>query len=154
MRSRHTARMSQASSGIGLLAETLRAARKGRRLSIAQLAVIAGVSPRLISEVERGRRAHVSFDTAMRLLDLVGASVTFESRAARSEDTARTRAERRRQLWTGEQSTLSAQEPPPPSPDAAARLTAVVRVSRLAAGLQAAYDGTKRTRVSKTKTTT
>jgi transcriptional regulator with XRE-family HTH domain len=132
------------------LAQALRTARKRRGLSIAQLAALAEVSPRLISELERGMRAHVSFDTATRLLHLVGVSVTFEPLVAPADETARTRAERRRQLWTGEQSTLSAQAPPAPSPDAAARLISVARASRLVAGLQVAYDATKSARVAKT----
>jgi transcriptional regulator with XRE-family HTH domain len=123
----------------GPLAETLRAARKRRALSIAQLAALAEVSPRLISEVERGMRAHVSFETATRLLRLVGVAVTFESGDADGKESARVRAERRRTQWTGEQSTLSKQIPPPASPSAAGQLDAVARASRLASGLQRAY---------------
>lgn len=100
---------------------------------------MAAVSPRLLSELERGKRAHVSFDTAMRLLHLVGVSVSFAPRTASEDETARSRAERRRQLWTGKQSTLMRREPPPPPPDADARLTAVASASRQAAGLRAAH---------------
>lgn len=81
---------------VGLLAATLRTARKGRGLSIVRLAALANVSPRLISELERGIRANVSFDTAMRLLQLVDVAVTFDSRPASSDDAVRTRAEHRR----------------------------------------------------------
>jgi transcriptional regulator with XRE-family HTH domain len=124
---------------VGPLAETLRAARKGRGLSIAELAVLAEVSPRLISELERGKRAHVSFETAMRLVQLVGVTVTFDARPARADEAARRRAEQRRKYWTGEQSTQSMQAPPQASSDAVARLTAVATASRLVAGLQRAY---------------
>ena len=122
----------------GPLAEALRAARKSRGLSIAQLAVMAGVSPRLVSEVERGRRAHVSYETAMRLLDLVGVAVTFDAQAAPAA-AARIRAEQRRKRWTGEQSTLMHQAPPPAPSSAVARLCAVAHASRLAAALRRAH---------------
>jgi transcriptional regulator with XRE-family HTH domain len=124
---------------VGPLAETLRAARKGCGLSIAELAALAKVSPRLISELERGKRAHVSFETAMRLVQLVGVTVTFDGRPARADEAARRRAEQRRKHWTGEQSILSKQAPPPASSDAVARLTAVANASRIVAGLQHAY---------------
>ena len=134
---------------VGPLAQTLRAARKGRHLSIVQLAAMAEVSPRLISELERGMRAHVSFETAMRLLRLVDVSVTFEPRPALADEAARIRADQRRKLWTGEKSTLSKQASPSPSSDAAERLTAVARASGLAAGLQTAFCATKATHAAK-----
>ncbi len=139
--------MSLISRTVGLLAQTLRDARKRRGLSIAQLAAMAAVSPRLISELERGMRANVSFETAARLADLVGAALTFEPQPADADEAARRRAERRRQLWTGEQSTLSQHGPPPPV-DAAERLTAVARASRLATGLQRAPRATAATRAA------
>ena len=141
--------MSLTLRAVGLLAQTLRAARKRRGLSIAQLAAMAAVSPRLISELERGMRANVSFETAARLADLVGVALTFESQPADADEAARRRAERRRQRWTGEQSTLSQHGPPPPPPvDAAERLTAVARASRLATGLQRAPRATAATRAA------
>lgn len=123
---------------ISPLARTLRAARKGRGLSIAQLAAMAEVSPRLVSELERGMREHVSFETAMRLLHLVDVGVAFEPRPGRPDDAARARAEYRKGSWAGEKSTLLTQIPPPPPSDPVERLSAVARASRLATGLQAA----------------
>ena len=131
--------MTRIAPAVGPLAESLRAARKGRGISIVQLATLAGVSPRLVSELERGMRAHVSFVTAMRLLHLVGVAVTFDAEPAPAAMAARIRAERRRAEWTGEQSTLSKQPPPPVSSSAVARLNAVASASRLAVGLQRAY---------------
>ncbi len=137
---RHTAVMSTPPPAVGALAATLRAARTARRLSIAQLATLANVSPRLISELERGMRAHVSFETAMRLLQLVNVSVAFDRQQhPSSDDAARTRAERRTRTWTGAKTTLAAQAPPQSSSAAVERLTAVARASLLAAGLQNAY---------------
>ena len=140
--------MSLTLRAVGLLAQALRAARKRRGLSIAQLAAMAAVSPRLISELERGMRANVSFETAARLADLVGVALIFETQPADADEAARRRAERRRQLWTGEQSTLSQHGPPPPPVDAAERLTAVARASRLATGLQRAPRATATTRAA------
>lgn len=140
--------MSLTLRAVGLLAQALRAARKRRGLSIAQLAAMAAVSPRLISELERGMRANVSFETAARLADLVGVALIFETQPADADEAARRRAERRRQQWTGEQSTLSQHGPPPPPVDAAERLTAVARASRLATGLQRAPRATAATRAA------
>lgn len=134
---------------VGLLAATLRTARKCRGLSIVRLAALANVSPRLISELERGIRANVSFETAMRLLQLVDVAVTFDSRPASSDDAARTRAEQRRRSWSGRKTTLATQAPPSHSPDAVERLTAVARASRVVAGFQAAYRKTAGSRASK-----
>lgn len=141
--------MQDTRTAVGPLGRTLRAARKERALSIAQLAAMAEVSPRLISELERGMRAHVSFETAMRLLHLVDVAVTFEPRPALTAEAARLRAEKRRKHWTGAQATLSEQASPPPSSDAAERLAAVARASRLAAGLQTAYRATAAMRAVK-----
>ena len=125
--------MSTPSAALGTLAASLRAARRARGLSIAQLATLAGVSPRLVGELERGLRANVSFDTATRLLALVGVSIAFHRQTPGATDDAarRTRAERRKRTWSGEQTTLAGQAPPPPSSAPAERLTAVARASLL-----------------------
>jgi len=150
---RHTALMSTPPSVVGLLAATLRTARTERRLSIAQLATLANVSPRLISELERGMRAHVSFDTAARLLQLVDVSIAFDrQQQPSSEDAAHARAERRRSSWTGAKTTLATQAPPQSSLAAVERLTAVARASLLIAGLQDAHAKAARGRASKTGT--
>jgi len=143
--------MSTPPSAVVILAATLRAARTERRLSIVQLATLANVSPRLISELERGMRAHVSFETAMRLLHLVDVSVAFDRpRHHSSEDAARARAERRASSWTGKQTTLTTQARPQSSAAAAERLTAVARASLLTAGLQNAYRKAAAGRATKT----
>jgi len=143
--------MSTPPSVVGLLAATLRTARTERRLSIAQLATLANVSPRLISELERGMRAHVSFDTAARLLQLVDVSIAFDrQQQPSSEDAARIRADRRRSSWTGAKTTLATQAPPRPSSAAVERLTAVARASLLTAGLQDAHTKAAAGRASKT----
>ncbi|WP_345785840.1 helix-turn-helix domain-containing protein [Gemmatimonas sp.] len=68
------------------LATELRNARRPRGLSIATLAVEAGVSPRLISEFEQGKRSNVSLETALRLLSLVGVSLRLSDAAGRAAD--------------------------------------------------------------------
>ena len=143
--------MSTPPPAVVILAATLRAARTERRLSIVQLATLANVSPRLISELERGMRAHVSFETAMRLLQLVDVSVAFDRRDhPSSEDAARARAERRRSSWTGTKTTLATEGPPQPSSAAVERLIAVARASLLTAGLQDAFATAAAGRASKT----
>ena len=122
------------------LASTLRQARRRRGFSIATLAAEAGVSPRLISEFEQGKRPHVSLDTALRLLSLVGISIRLHD-AATVEDPDQTRvarAARRRSQWTGSLTTLQSQVDPSAPSSASARLGAVAKASALAAGLQRA----------------
>ena len=143
--------MSTPPPAVANLAAALRTARTERRLSIAQLAMLANVSPRLISELERGMRAHVSFETAMRLLRLVDVSVEFDRQQHPSSDAAaRARAEWRASNWTGAKTTLATHAPPQPASAAAERLQAVARASRLTAGLQNAYDNAASRRASKT----
>jgi len=67
----HIPRMPKPLPLVTTLAAALREARRERRVSIAALAAQAGVSPRLISEFEQGKRPHVSLDTALRLLELM-----------------------------------------------------------------------------------
>jgi len=92
------------------LATALRDARRQQGLSIATLAVDAGVSPRLISEFEQGKRPNVSLETALRLLARVGVSVQLNS--VPMDDAQQARAQRaavRRSSWTGSLSTLAEQ---------------------------------------------
>jgi transcriptional regulator with XRE-family HTH domain len=103
--------MSETSPVLRTIASTLREARSNRRVSIAELAARAGVSPRLVSEFEQGKRPNVSLETALRLLELVGVSVHLHGTAAMA-DPERTRAQRaaiRRSSWTGSLSTLAEQ---------------------------------------------
>lgn len=122
------------------VASALREARRSRRMSIAELAIRAGVSPRLISEFEQGKRPNVSLETALRLLSLVGVSVHLGD-AAESVDADQARAQRaarRRRQWSGSLFTLQAQDAPVAPSSATARLGAVARASALATGLQRA----------------
>lgn len=120
------------------LAAALRDARRARRLSIASLAAQSGVSPRLISEFERGKRPHVSLETTLRLLQLVDVTVTVSGAPPPvDEDRAWSeRAARRRRTWVGSQSTLAAHDAPTPPAGATARLAAVALASRLAVALR------------------
>ncbi len=116
------------------IASALRETRRSRRMSIAELAANAGVSPRLISEFEQGKRPNVSLETALRLLTLVGVSLYLRD-AAEPRDAAPARAERaarRRNSWTGTRSTLDAQVDPSAAASSAARLGAVANASALA----------------------
>jgi transcriptional regulator with XRE-family HTH domain len=122
------------------IASALREARRSRRMSIAELAASAGVSPRLISEFEQGKRPNVSLETALRLLTLVGVSLHLHD-AAEPTDSASARAERaarRRNSWTGTRSTLDAHVDPSAASSSAARLGAVANASALATALQRA----------------
>ena len=119
------------------LATELRNARRQRGLSIATLAASAGVSPRLISEFEQGKRPNVSLETALRLLTLVGVSLRLHDATA-VHDPDQARAARRRSQWTGSLTTLQSQVDPPAPSSAAARLRAVANASALATALQRA----------------
>lgn len=127
------------------VASTLREARRSRRMSIADLAAGAGVSPRLVSEFEQGKRPNVSLETALRLLSLVGVSLHLDS-AAGSANPAQARAARaaqRRGSWIGTLSTLQAQADALVPSSAAARLGAVAQASALATALQRAARSPK-----------
>lgn len=122
------------------LAAGLRTARQARKLSIAELASQVDVSPRLVSEFERGKRPHVSLDTAVRLLDFVGVSLAVrgESDALNADAARAARAEHRRQTWSGVKTTLPELEAPVAASSYVERLSAVARASQLAVGLQTA----------------
>jgi len=74
--------MSHFGESSATMAAALRQARRARKISIADLAAQAGVSPRLISDFELGKRPHVSLATAMRLLELVGLRVWVDAEVA------------------------------------------------------------------------
>ena len=120
----------------GPLPHALRTARRRRGLSIAALALEAGVSPRLISEFEQGKRPNVSLETVLSLLSLVGVSFRLQEAKAPAAAQARAaRAARRLRHWTGSLSTLRSQVDPSAPASAAGRLGAVFTASRLATGL-------------------
>lgn len=124
---------------LGLL---LRAARKSRRLSRADLAKRGGVSVRLVAELEQGNRPNVSLESALTLLRSAGVTlvarapgcVTVEIRDASAEAFERAeRAVRRRATWTSRQVPLRASgDAPPPPRSRSARLAAVEMISRQA----------------------
>lgn len=125
-------------------------------MTVVALAKAVGVSPRLVSEVERGKRPHVSLETAFRLLQQVGAPLNFATGpTAVDEDIARAeRAAHRRRTWKGTISTLSEQKPPEPPSDAATRLHAVASASQLVVGLQAAFQQQHRSKAMPTQNPT
>jgi transcriptional regulator with XRE-family HTH domain len=92
------------SIGIGRL---LRQARDEAGLSRADLAARCGVGVRLLAELERGERPHVSLETAIRLLTTVGIRATLEApggdvwHAEDAEAAAAPRAAHRRRTWSG-----------------------------------------------------
>jgi transcriptional regulator with XRE-family HTH domain len=57
------------------IGKLLRNARQQLNLSRAELARRAGVSARLVAELERGQRPNVSLESALKLLGIVGVSV-------------------------------------------------------------------------------
>jgi transcriptional regulator with XRE-family HTH domain len=123
-------------------------------MTVVSLAAEVGVSPRLVSEFERGKRPHVSLETAMRLLERVGAPVFAPAPAVLDDAAARAeRAARRRETWRGEYTTLSKQSAPAPSPRFAERLTAVAVASQLSVGLRTAYERQGPTPVGRKKRT-
>lgn len=134
------------------VAALLRAHRRARGVTIASLAAEVGVSPRLISEFERGKRPHVSLETTLRLLHSVGAPVPGALPVMSDEADARAaRAAHRRQTWRGSHSTVSEQSPPAPSLEFAERLMAVASASQLAMGLRAAHQQQARGRDPKAR---
>lgn len=103
---------------------------------MAGLAAEVGVSPRLVSEFERGKRPQVSLATATRLLQQVGAPMPLASGPAAVDDAGERaeRAARRRQTWSGSFSTLAKQAPPEVPSSPAERLIAVATASQMAVG--------------------
>ncbi len=141
--------MSSSLALVARLSVALRSARRARGVSIQSLAERAGVSARLVSEFERNRRPHVSLETALRLLNLVEVQVALDTAgisATIEQGTRERRASERRRTWVGAKTTLREQQPPKPPASPEARLSAVARVSRLAAALErASSDSVNRT---------
>ena len=118
----------------------LKNARQQLGLSRAEIAQRAGVSVRLVAELERGQRPNVSLESALKLLNVVGVSVvaTAPDGAAaeiRSSSTAAlgraARAARRRQTWTGRHIHLHDEgDDPRPGRSKSKRLASVAQVSK------------------------
>jgi transcriptional regulator with XRE-family HTH domain len=119
------------------IGRTLREHRVAQRVSRVQLAALAGVSVRLVAEFERGARPHVSLETALRLLRLLGVSLQTARAADADAAAARAaRAETRRATWQGHVTTLSESETAPNPPRAvSARIAGVTEASALAHAL-------------------
>jgi len=62
------------------LGAQLRAHRERLRLTQATAAALSGVSIRLWSECETGKRTHVAFETVIRMLNTVGVDLAISSR--------------------------------------------------------------------------
>lgn len=130
------------------LGPLLKSARRQLGLSRKELASRAGVSPRLVAELERGQRPNVSLESALKLLNLAGISIVArtpdgdgaEIRPARATDLERAaRAAHRRETWKGRRVSLhDASEAPAASGSKSRRLGSVARVSRQAYVLAAA----------------
>ncbi len=65
------------SSDLGLV---LRSGRKVYGLTQQQASKLCGVSSRLWSECENGKRPQVGFETALRMLQIVGVDISAERR--------------------------------------------------------------------------
>lgn len=141
------------------LGPLLKNARKQLNISREELAVRAGVSPRLVAELERCQRPNVSLESALKLLNIAGVSVVArapngvaaEIRGASASKLERAaRAARRRETWTGQHVHLhDAGDDPLLKHSKAKRLIAVARVSKQAYVIAAAGHGHAGT--SKTK---
>lgn len=117
-------------------------ARRQRGLSREELARRAGVSTRLVAEVERDQRPNVSLESVLRLLNIVGVSVVARapddaSAEIRSESgVILERAARvavRRQTWTGRHISLHDEgDEPRPVRSRSKRLASVAQLSEQA----------------------
>ncbi len=67
----------------------LKQARKELGLTQRDAAQFTGVSPRLWSECETGKRVQVGFETVLRMLQTVGVDLTAESRRPHPKPIAR-----------------------------------------------------------------
>ena len=121
------------------LAVLLKKAREQLDMSREELAKRAGVSYRLVAELERGQRQHVSLESALKLLNEVGVSITATApngdvaqiRSAEGAHLERlARAAQRRKTWKGSYALLHQEdlEPRPPR-SASQRVAAVSKVS-------------------------
>jgi transcriptional regulator with XRE-family HTH domain len=130
------------------LGNLLRDARKHRGLSREQLALQAGVSPRLVAELERGQRPNVSLETALRLLTIAGVSVSARAPSGAISEIVdvsaphlerAARAAQRRKTWTGRHVHLhDSGDDPLPVRSKSERLVSLAQVSKQSYALAAA----------------
>lgn len=140
------------------LGPLLKTARRQLSLSRKELASRAGVSPRLVAELERGQRPNVSLESALKLLSLAGVSILArtpngagaEIRPAFASELERAaRAANRRRTWKGRRVSLhEGTDDLPVARSTATRLGSVARVSRQAYALAAGHSrvGTARSK--------
>jgi transcriptional regulator with XRE-family HTH domain len=141
------------------LGPLLKNARKYLKLSREELATRAGVSARLVAELERSQRPNVSLESALRLLNVAGVSivakapngVAAEIRGAFASKLERAaRAAHRRETWSGRRVHLHGPDDNPlPVRSKAKRLASVARVSKQAYAIAATGHG--HVAVAKTK---
>lgn len=73
------------------LGAALRQIRKARHLTQARAAALCGVSPRLWSETESGKRSQLGFATALRMLHVLGLDLLVTAREGGFERESRSR---------------------------------------------------------------
>lgn len=123
------------------LCASLREGRKRLGLSRADIAERADVSVRLVAEFERGERPNVSLETALRLLEIVGLSVSATRRGSSKPATSAERAKERRRTWTSGHFKRGDPGGEPPEPHTGEqRIKAVAEVSRLAYAIATAGE--------------
>ena len=130
----------------------IRAARSAQRISRAELAQRAGVSLRLVSELERGERPNVSLATALQLLHLLGIGLRLTTVTEMERAGMRARAARRaarEDTWVGAIASLHDTVPAEASPTIVGRIAAVTRVSELAHAIGRAAIESKPVRSSR-----
>lgn len=76
------------------LGRIIRERRKATGLTTVHAAAMAGVSRRLVSELERGTRRNVGTKAVFRVLDLLGLRMDIEPRGAPGSSPARRRSPR------------------------------------------------------------
>jgi len=141
------------SDSLGLL---LKNARTQLSWSRRELASRAGVSPRLVAELERGQRPNVSLESALTLLNIAGVSIVArtpngagaEIRGANAGDLERAaRAAHRRRTWKSHRVSLhDLSDGPSVSRSKTGRLASVARVSSQAYAIAATERGRARSK--------
>lgn len=67
-------------TGPAALADAVRSARRARKLTQQQLATRAGLGVRMVNELERGRRPHISLTAALTIAHAVGLELAVRQR--------------------------------------------------------------------------
>ena len=136
------------------LGTAIRTARKAQRISRADLAQSAGVSLRLVSELERGERPNVSLASALQILHLLGIGLRVTDEAEKKDAAALSRAARRaarEATWFGSIGSLNDTILIEAPQTLAGRIAAVTRVSELAYAIRRAAHDSKPVPSSRSK---